>query len=129
MVLGITLNEEIASLHLDTAERIDIAFDVDLPALHPAANIHIAAAVDGDRPCGHPGTDVLHAGTFAVDHDVCLSSGLPCSTRDFKEVPECHHDLALVAGEFCYLGRSLSGECIRGEAVALEHEFGSLCRF
>ena len=129
MVLGIAIAEELAAFHLDPAEGVHVPLDVDLAALHPAADIHIGIAVDGDRSCGHLGADVLDTGAVTGNHDVGVRCSCTCVTADGKEVPDLHVDLALVSREIGYLCGSLSCECIGGDAVSLEHQFGNLGGF
>ena len=62
--------------------------------------------------------------TMSVSAAVC--AGI---TGDVKEVPDLDMDLAFVAWECCDLCGGLSCECVRRDAVALEHEFGDLGGF
>ena len=129
MVAGIAIAEELASFHLDPAEGVHVPLDVDLSALHPAADIHVSIAVDGDRSCRHSGADILDAGAVAGDDNIGFCCSCASITADGEEVREFHDDLAFVPREFCDLCRSLSCECIRVDAVSLEHEFGDLGGF
>src|SRR5208337_2013001 len=129
MVLGIAIDKELAAFHLDPAERVHVPRDVNLTALHPAADIHVCIAVDSDRSGGHLGADVFHPGAVTGNYDIGVCCGCACLTADGKEVPDGNVDLTFVSGECCDLCGGFSCKCVRSDTISLEHQFRDFCGF
>src|SRR5690606_24252721 len=108
------------------AERVNVPFDVDLAALHPAADVHIGVAFDDDLACGHLLADPFHAGAVAAEDDLRLFRRRSAVARDGEVLPERALLFALPDVEGGDLGGLLACEVVRRDALPLEHELGGV---